>query len=154
MGLPNLAEMLGSVSQALYIPENPYLFARYDSRGRLVGTAARNDPEFRTPVPGGLGGGIQDPGDRVIRAAWLPNSDLLVQILKRTFFLDAATQRNAIPDASYLELFDHSFHLKATGIKFEGFGQLLGAAQDGSLYFNRSSKPLGIFIVKARLNAN
>lgn len=137
--------------QVLYIPSNPYVFTRYHPARGLVGSTPRNDPNFHVPRSGGIAAGVDSRGDRVVRAAYLPNGDVLVQVLKEGVVFNSQVRQNVVHGSGYMELFDHDLNLKATGISVRGFGLFSGAAQDGSLYFNFSSTPDGGRVVKAHL---
>ncbi len=143
-----------SSNEVLYMPETPYIFMKYSSEKGLVSAIPRNDSAFQLPQRGGASADLRAPGDRVMRAAYLPGGDVLVQVVKRSVVFSNRAQSNVIRATSYLELFDHSLTLKASGIAVQGFGQMQGAAQDGSLYFSNISREGGIHVFKAQLRDN
>jgi hypothetical protein len=135
--------------RVVYVPENPYVFAEVDPLHGIVRATPRNDPSFR--APNGITGTLAARGDRVLRAVYLPDGDLLVQIVKRGITWNSNEQADVLRTSSYLELFDSAMSLKATGISVAGFGQLQGASQDGGIFFSLISPQDGIQVVKARL---
>jgi hypothetical protein len=103
----------------------------------------RGDSNFHAPNQSGTG--MPLPGDRVSKAVYLPNGDLVAEVIKRS------VTDGVMRSSAYLEVFDPDLNVKATEISIEGFGQIQGAEQDGSLYFDMITRPNGIRIIKARL---
>ncbi len=73
-------------------------------------------------------------------------------MVKRAVAFNPKVGENVMRTGSFIELFDSSLNLKATGIPVEEFGFLQGADSSGGIYFNSISKEDGIHVVKARLS--
>jgi hypothetical protein len=140
-----------SSDQVLYVPENPYVFMKYDPVQGPLAPVPRDDREFQASTPNGPVAGMSAPGDRIMRTAFLPSGDVVVQVVARRAVLSSVAQSNVLQYNSYLELFDHSLKRRATGISV---GQLQGATQDGALYFNGITMQGGIHIVRGKLSEN
>lgn len=132
----------------LVVPENPFTFLRYRPSLNTIDTIPRNDSAFAPPESADS----TARGDRVVRAVYLNDGRLLVQVIKRSSVFSPAIGANVRRSSTYVELFDPSLNLLATGISVSGLGQLQGASHDGGIYFQASSPQGGIHVIRAHLS--